>query len=192
MPWIVLMISSSGLVTLVSISSGEAPANVMLKGVVGLEQDVDADQQGALNDAGVNCVRKFEVGAVRLWGARTLSREDAYLYVHNRRVVLAVIKALSAGLRWAVFEPNDAGLQRRVKAAIAGLLRGVLSRGTAGGGRIDDAFFVNVGDDLNTAATREAGQLIAEVGVAVAKPAEFIVITVKRTPDILTLVEEEV
>src|SRR5204862_6349498 len=61
---------------------GQAPANVTLKGVVGLEQDIDAVGQGALNDAGVNCVRKFEVGAVRLWGARTLSREDAHLYVH--------------------------------------------------------------------------------------------------------------
>lgn len=170
---------------------GKAPANVQLKGAVGLEQDIDAVAQGALNDAGVNCVRKFEVGAVRLWGARTLSRDDAYLYVHNRRVVLLVIKGLSIGLRWAVFEPNDAGLQRRVKAAIEGFLRGVLARGLASGGRTDDAFFVNVGDDLNGAATRDAGQLVAEVGIAVAKPAEFIVITVKRTPDILTLVEEE-
>jgi hypothetical protein len=170
---------------------GQAPANVMLKGVVGLEQDIDAEAQGALNDAGVNCVRKFEVGAVRLWGARTLSREDAYIYVHNRRVVLAVIKGLSVGLRWAVFEPNDAGLQLRVKAAIEGILRGALARGTAVGGRTEDAFFVNVGEDLNDDSTREAGQLIAEVGIAVAKPAEFIVITVKRTPDILRLVEEE-
>jgi uncharacterized protein len=111
--------------------------------------------------------------------------------VHNRRVVLLVIKGLSVGLRWAVFEPNDPGLQKRVKAAIEGFLRGVLARGLSSGGRTEDAFFVNVGDDLNTTATREAGQLMAEVGIAVAKPAEFIVIIVKRTPDILTLVEEE-
>ncbi|MES1164431.1 MAG: phage tail sheath subtilisin-like domain-containing protein [Verrucomicrobiota bacterium] len=172
---------------------GRAPANVQLKGAIGLEQDIDALTQGGLNDAGVNCVRKFEVGAVRLWGARTLSRDDQYLYVHNRRVVLLVIKGLSVGLRWAVFEPNDFALRKRVKAAIEGFLRGVLARGLASGGRVEDAFFVNVGagDDLNDAGTRDAGQLVAEVGIAVAKPAEFIVITVKRTPDILTLVEEE-
>jgi hypothetical protein len=170
---------------------GQAPANVLLKGAVGLEHEVDAAAQGALNDAGVNCVRKFAVGAVRLWGARTLSREEQYLYVHNRRVVLLVIKGLSVGLRWAVFEPNDAALARRVKTAIEGFLRGILARGVSAGGRVDDAFFVNVGDDLNNGATRDAGQLIAEIGIAVAKPAEFIVITVKRTPDILTLVEEE-
>ena len=170
---------------------GQAPANVQLKGAVGLQQDVDAVAQGALNDAGINCVRKFEVGAVRLWGARTLSRDDQYLYVHNRRVVLSVIKGLSAVLRWAVFEPNDSGLQKRVKSAIEGFLRGVLTRTPSSGGRVEDAFFVNVGDELNTSVTRDAGQLIAEVGIAVAKPAEFIVITVKRTPDILTLVEEE-
>ena len=170
---------------------GQAPANVTLKGVVALESDIDAPAQAVLNDAGVNCIRKFEVGAVRLWGARTLSREDQYLYVHSRRVVLLIIKGLSSGLRWAVFEPNDDGLRRRVKTAIEGFLRGVLVRNTSGGGRVDDAFFVNVGSDLNTAATRDAGQLIAEVGVSLTKAAEFIVITVKRTPDILTLVEEE-
>jgi hypothetical protein len=170
---------------------GQAPANVQLKGAVGLERDIDAPTQGILNDAGINCVRKFEVGAVRLWGARTLSRDDQYLYVHNRRVVLLAIKGLTSGLRWAVFEPNDEGLQRRVKTAIEGFLRGLLVRNLSGGGRIDDAFFVNVGDDLNDDSTREAGQLVAEIGIAVAKPAEFIVITVKRTPDILTLVEAE-
>jgi hypothetical protein len=170
---------------------GRAPANVQLRGVVGLKRDIDAAAQGELNDAGVNCIRKFEVGALRLWGARTLSREDQYLYVHARRVVLLVIKGLSLGLRWAVFEPNDASLQKRVKAAIDGFLRGVLSRTLPQGARAEDAYFVNVGDGLNTQATRDAGQLIAEVGIAVAKPAEFIVITVKRTPDILTLVEEE-
>jgi len=170
---------------------GQAPANVQLKGAVGLELDLDAATQGTLNDAGINCVRKFEVGAVRLWGARTLSRDDQYLYVHARRVVLLAIKGLSSGLRWAVFEPNDLGLQRRVKTAIEGFLRGLLVRNLSGGGRIDDAFFVNVGDDLNDDGTRDAGQLFAEVGIAVTKPAEFIIITVKRTPDILTLVEEE-
>ena len=34
-------------------------------------------------------------------------------------------------------------------------------------------------------------ELICEIGISPTKPAEFIVITVKRTPDILTLVEEE-
>ena len=170
---------------------GKAPANVQLKGVVALERELDAVEQGELNDAGVNCVRKFEVGAVRLWGARTLSREDQYLYVHVRRLVLLVIKGLALGLRWAVFEPNDRGLRKRVKAAIDGFMRGVLSRSLPAGARLEDAYFVDVGDDLNTPAISDAGQLIAEVGIALDKPAEFIVITVKRTPDILTLVEEE-
>ena len=35
MPWIVLMISSSGLVTLVSISSGDAPRNVVVTVMIG-------------------------------------------------------------------------------------------------------------------------------------------------------------
>jgi hypothetical protein len=170
---------------------GRAPANLSFKGVVGLERELEAAEQGELNLRGVNCIRKFEVGAIRLWGARTLSSEENSLYVSNRRVMLLAIKALSRNLRWAVFEPNDARLRQRIKDSIEGFLRGMLAQGLAAGGKPEDAFYVKIDETMNSPDTIEAGQVLAEVGIALSRPAEFIVITVKRRPEILTLVEEE-
>ncbi len=170
---------------------GRAPANIACKGVVGLERDIDASDQGELNVRGVNCVRKFEEGAVRLYGARTLSGETPHLYVNNRRLVAAVVKALSRNLLWAVFEPNDDKLRRRIRDSLEGYFQGLLFKGLTAGNSKDEAYYVKVGGDLETEATRGAGELLAEVGLALSQPAEFIVIAVKRRPEIMALVEEE-
>lgn len=170
---------------------GKAPANMLLKGVVGLGAELEAGQQGDLNLRGVNCIRKFENGAIRLWGARSLSAEDAYVYLNNRRLVLAVIKALSRNLMWAVFEPNDFRLRRRLKDSLEGYFQALLAKGQTAGSKPGEAYYVKVDEELNGPETLEAGQIVAEVGLALSRPAEFIVLTVKRRPEILTLVEEE-
>jgi len=169
---------------------GRPPANLAFKGIVSLEREIEAPEQAELNLRGVNCIRKFEVGAIRLWGARTLSSAESQTYVHQRRVVLMAMKALSSGLRWAVFEPNDAKLRQRIKGSIEGLFRGFLARGLIAGDRPEDAFYVDVGEPLNGPETPE-GQVLAEVGVALSRPAEFIVLSVRRRSEILRLVEEE-
>lgn len=170
---------------------GRAPANLTCKGVVGLEREIDSADQGGLNERGVNCIRKFEDGAVRLYGARTLSGEEDQLYVNNRRLVLGVVKALSRNLLWAVFEPNDESLRKRVRDSLEGYFQGLLSRGLTAGSKPEDAYYVKVGGDLESGATTDAGELLAEVGLALSRPAEFIVISVKRRPEIMALVEEE-
>src|SRR5690606_3087807 len=169
----------------------KAPANMALKGIVELEAELGAVEQGDLNLRGVNCIRKFENGAIRLWGARSLSPEDPYVYVNNRRLVLAVIKALSRNLMWAVFEPNDFRLRRRLKDSLEGYFQALLARGQTAGSKPGEAYYVKVDEELNGSGAVEAGLIVAEVGLALSKPAEFIVLTVKRRPEIMTLVEEE-
>jgi len=167
--------------------AGRAPGNLQLKGAVGVEWDLDAVMQGELNLAGINCIRKFEAGALRLWGARTLSREEDYLYVHNRRVILLAIKSMTSGLRWAVFEPNNQNLQQRIKDSLDGVLRGMLARGLTAGQSPEESYYVKVSDGT----AGDSSQVVAEIGIALSKPAEFIVITIKRSPEILTLVEDD-
>jgi hypothetical protein len=105
--------------------------------------------------------------------------------------VLAVIKALSRNLLWAVFEPNDSRLRQRIKDSLEGFFQALLARGLTAGSRPGEAYYVKVDESLNGPEVRDAGQLLAEIGIAITRPAEFIVLTVKRRPEIVTLVEEE-
>jgi phage tail sheath protein FI len=171
---------------------GRAPANFMFKGVIGLGVNVDALAQSELNPRGVNCLRKLEDGKVAVWGARTLSRDPLHLYVNSRRVLLATIKALIRNLLWAIFEPNDAFLPARIADSLKAHLQSLLARGLSGGTRPEDAYYVKCDAELNPRASRDQGFVVAEVGLALNRPAEFIVLTVKRKPEALTLVEEEV
>ncbi len=53
----------------------KAPANERLEDALDLEHAVSRDENGDLNDAGVNCIRAFPGRGIRVWGARTLSRD---------------------------------------------------------------------------------------------------------------------
>ncbi|MCP4662007.1 MAG: phage tail sheath family protein [bacterium] len=170
----------------------KAPANAALKGVVDLAAAVDREAQQRLNPAGVNCIRKFEDGQVRLFGARTLSGDPRFVYVNVRRTLLSVVKALSRSLAWAVFEPNDRWLRRRLESTVTGYLASLVAKGMTAGPRPQDSFYVKCDAENNPAASRDLGQVIAEIGLAIADPAEFIVLTARKSPESLSIVEEDV
>jgi len=167
----------------------QAPANLPLVAVVDVATPIDEALQDALNPAGVNCVRKLSDGALTLWGARTLSQELDARYISVRRVLLSVIKALSHDLLWAVFEPLDRRLWTRMSTALNAFFTGLLVRGFTAGAKPADAFFVRCDETTNPPEVTDAGQVMAEVGIALVAPAEFIVLTVRRTPQSLSIVE---
>lgn len=167
-----------------------APANFTLKDVVDVEQPLEADHQDALNPAGVNAIRKFELPALELWGARTLSTDPAARFVSVRRVVIALKKALLRRLLWVAFEPNGPALRRRIQAALQSLLETLVAGGATAAS--DNAFFVQCDDENNPPEAVARGEVVATIGLAVASPAEFIVLKVKRTPDAVSVAEEAV
>jgi len=80
-----------------------------------------------------------------------------------------------------VFEPNDANTWLKVKAMFQSYLLGLWRRGALQGNKPEEAFFVNVG--LGTTMTAEdvlAGRMIIEIGVAVIRPAEFIIVSLNQ------------
>jgi phage tail sheath protein FI len=171
---------------------GKAPANDVMKSAVSLSVMVDAELQRQLNPMGINCIRKFDDGEVRLFGARTLSDDPRFQYVHARRLLFAVTKRLRRDLLWAVFEPNGTALQRRVLATVTSQLSALVAKGVVAGTRAEDAFYVKCNETTNPPEAMASGQLVAEIGLAVSAPAEFIVLSARRSPDALSLVVEDV
>lgn len=166
-----------------------APANRDLQWAADVAVAVDAELQGVLNPLGVNCVRPFPGRGVRVYGARTMSSDTSWRFVNVRRLMLMIEKALERALQWAVFEPNDAVLRSLVTLSISGFLDELWRRGALVGARPEEAYFVRCDDVTTPADAADRGELVALVGVAPVRPAEFVVFRISRTEDRLEVSE---
>ena len=159
----------------------KAPANEVVAGVVDVGVPVTDDQQRLLSDVGVNSVRAFPGRGIRVWGARTLSGRAEWRYVNVRRLFLSMRRWIEDRSRDLVFEPHDLLLWNRVRDRLSSYCYGMFQSGTLRGGTAEEAFYVKCDAETNPPAARERGEVIAEVGLAAARPAEFIVVRVTQS-----------
>ena len=113
-----------------------------------------------------------------IWGARTLAGNDnEWRYVSVRRFFTMVEESLKKSTSWVVFEPNDANTWSRVRIMIEEYLVQKWRDGALIGTKSNDAFFVRCGlGQTMTAQDLLEGRLIVEIGLAVVRPAEFIIL----------------
>jgi len=161
----------------------KAPANVSLAACVKPWVKIDNDQQETLNvdligGKSVNAIRAFVGQGNLIWGARTLAGNDnEWRYVSVRRFYNMVEKSLKLATNWAVFEPNTEITWIKVKGMITNFLNNLWKAGALMGGTPDEAFFVNIGlGSTMTMVDVLEGKMIVEIGLAVVRPAEFIVL----------------
>ena len=161
----------------------KAPANVSLNSVVKPEAFLsDLDQEDfnvdAENGKSINCIRQFVGRGNLVWGARTLAgNNNEWKYVNVRRFFNMVEESCQNASRQFVFEPNDANTWVRVKGMIDNYLTNLWRAGALQGAKPEHAFYVAVG--LNQTMTADDilnGLLIVEIGLAVVRPAEFIIL----------------
>ncbi|MFE9655179.1 phage tail sheath family protein [Micromonospora sp. NPDC006431] len=154
----------------------KAPANEPVRGAVDLACLVTRPEHDVLNPKGVNVIRYFAGEGIRLWGARTLAAEASeWRYLNVRRLSIAIEQAIANGTRWMVFEPNDYTLWRSIRRDIGAFLTRVWRDGALLGRTPEEAFFVKCDEETNPADVRDAGMVVAHIGIAVVKPAEFVV-----------------
>lgn len=159
----------------------KAPANEPVLGALGLKYGIGKAQQDSLNPQGVNCIRNLN-GNIRVWGARTMGGDaNADLkYVNVRRTLLFLRESIDEGMQFVVFEPNTEALWAKIVRNISDFLTNVWRSGALFGSTPQQAFFVKCDAELNTAAVRELGQVITEIGVAIVRPAEFVIFRISQ------------
>jgi len=160
----------------------KAPANETVNGALNLTYRLTRDEQGVLNDVGVNCLRLFARSGIRVWGART--RADAaseWRYLNVRRLFNMIEESIVEGTTWIVFEPNDRTLWKHVRRDIGAFLTRVWRDGALFGATPEEAFFVKCDEETNPPEVIDAGQVVAVVGIAPVKPAEFVVFQVMQS-----------
>jgi phage tail sheath protein FI len=119
---------------------------------------------------------------VLVWGARTLAAEASeWRYLNVRRLFNMLKESIAEGTRWIVFEPNDETLWRSIRRDISAFLTRVWRDGALFGASAQEAFFVKCDRETNPPDVRDAGQVVAQIGVAPVKPAEFVVFQLSQS-----------
>jgi len=153
-----------------------APAGMALAGVLDVAFPLDQEGQSPLHEAGINCLRGMAGRGIRIWGARTLCQAPEWRYVNVRRLFLTVGRWIEAHLGWAVFEPNAPTTWARIDRALDRYVTGLWRSGALFGATAREAFQVRIDTDSNDATSRDGGRLVVEIGLAPARPAEFVVV----------------
>lgn len=162
----------------------KAPANVNIINAIGPQFLITNEEQENLNvdpqdGKSVNVIRKFEGrGPAIIWGARTLAGNDnEWRYIPVRRYFNMVEESTKNATEQFVFEPNDLNTWVRVKAMIENYLTTQWKGGALMGTTTKEAFFVHVGlGETMTELDIFEGRMIIEIGLAVVRPAEFIIL----------------
>jgi phage tail sheath protein FI len=156
----------------------KAPANEPVRGAVDLAYTLNDTEQGALNQRGINALRVFPGQPPLVWGARTLTDGTTWRYVNVRRLFSFVEDSILAGVRWAVFEPNNTGLWKGLERSIVEFLTRVWQSGALFGRTAAEAFYVKIDEELNPQAVRALGEVFVEIGMAPVRPAEYVVVRI--------------
>jgi len=158
------------------------PANVALDYVSDVVQPISDVQQQLLNLNGVNAIRAFPGRGIRLWGARSLATraEPDWRFIHVRRLMSAIEATLQRCSRWTVFRSNDNTLRSSLTHSLNVLLEDIWARGGLRGATPAQAFYVTCDNTNNPQAVIDQGQLVCEIGVAIAAPMEFLVFQIRQ------------
>lgn len=157
----------------------KAPANAVVAGAIGLTLEINAFQQELLNPIGINCIRIFEARGIRVWGARTLSPDrDFDMYVNLRRVLSMIERSIELGTQWAQFETNDAALWTCLEQSVGSFLERLWQDNMLYGSRASDAYFVLCDRSTMTQTDIDNGRVIVLIGVALTRPAEFVILRI--------------
>lgn len=164
----------------------KAPAGLeaTLVGVPQLSVPLTDDENGELNQLGINCLRAFPVIGRLVWGARTLEGADRlaseWKYIPVRRTALFIEESLYRGTQWVVFEPNDEPLWAQIRLNIGAFMQNLFRQGAFQGKSPREAYFVKCDKETTTQNDINLGIVNILVGFAPLKPAEFVIIRIQQ------------
>lgn len=159
----------------------KAPANEPIRGALNLTYQLTHDEQGLLNQNGVNAIRLFGSEGIRVWGARTIAAGSSeWRYLNVRRLFNMIEESIAESTRWIVFEPNDRPLWQAIRRDVGAFLTRLWRDGALMGRTPEEAFFVKCDEETNPPENIDAGVVVTVIGIAPVKPAEFIVFRISQ------------
>lgn len=165
----------------------KSPANVSVSAIKGPSKFVDDTFHEDLNinpltGRSVCAIRTLPGRGTRVMGGRTLRGSSSdFRYISVRRFVSIAEKSIKNAMKAYLFEPNNPTTWGLVKGGISNYLTQKWQQGALLGAKAEDSFFVRIG--LGTTMSQEDvlnGKMIVEIGLAVVRPAEFIILRIEQ------------
>jgi len=160
-----------------------AGINAKLASAVALETAFTSADLDSLNAATnpVNAIRNLPGAGIVVMGARTLKNASSITkYISTRRSLFYIKRQLEVITQFALFENNSEELWSRLRTSITAFLNEYRNQGGLRGLTIEQSFYVKCDEEINDATSIAAGIVNIEVGVALERPAEFVVITLSQ------------
>jgi phage tail sheath protein FI len=162
---------------------GRAPGNLTAATVVGVESKVSPDEWADLHAVSFDVFRPLPDG-IRLMGARTLSSDVEWRYLHTRRLVTHIERVVRRRMTWVVFEPNTPSLWHKVVSDLdSHVLRPLFEQRAFAGTKPENSYFIRCDETTNPREERDLGRMWCEIGVAPNTPAEYIVFRLVASRD---------
>jgi len=166
------------------------------KYVVGIESAISKDDINTLYDGYVNGLRVVN-GSVRIYGARTISTDEAnYKFLNARETLNLIVDEAERSLESFLFKPIDG--RGTIFAEVSSRLKGIMERLRSSGGlyelfdangnSIDPGYSVIVSDALNPLSQIAEGIVKAKVGARVSAIGETIELEITKSTLTATLV----
>lgn len=149
-----------------------------LLNVLDVEHQFNNSQLDALNQASVNIIRPQSQVGLCIMGARTLKPGYPDRYIPVRRMLEYIEQVLTDATRFAVFRPNGPQLWALLDAVCTSKLEAMAQVNMLAGANPQDSFFVQCDASNNPPDLVAQGEVHIRVGVAIASPAEFVIIEI--------------
>lgn len=155
----------------------------VLNGVIAL------DPAAKLRNADLNVLHAANVNAIKavpgrgpavIFGMRTLKTDYVTRYISARRTLIQVRADLKQATLFAISENNDSFLWAALYNSADRICRELHAAGGLKGASAAQAYFVKCDEGNNTSTTIENGQVNLQVGLALQRPAEFVLLNISQ------------
>jgi len=132
-----------------------------------------------LNPIGIGIVKKVK-GNFIVWGDRTLNTSPEWKWKHQREMICYYENVLRESFDWIVFAINDPIEQIRLLSSLKAFFLPEWVKRALRGDSFEEAAVIRSDSELNTDATRAAGDMIAEIKLRLADTVERLTLRIGK------------
>lgn len=140
----------------------EAGTNVKLPDIVKLTTGDRQLDEETLNPRGINVIKKKQ-GNFVIWGDRVPSTDPAWKWKHQREQMSYYEHVLQESFDWIIFALNNVASQQKVLASLVSFFMPEWVKGALDGATFTDAATIKLDSEINTLATKAAGDMFADI-----------------------------